>query len=58
MIDVSSGGMQLQLNEPLPVGAHVTIDTGVLTVQGEVRYCQSEADHVYVVGVMRHNPES
>ena len=57
MIDVSRGGMQLQINQQLPVGAHVTIDTGMMTVQGEVRHCQLE-DGVYVVGVMRRDPET
>ncbi len=55
MIEVSSGGMQLQVCEPLPVGTQITVDTGYLTVKGEVRHCQVQPGYFFVVGVMKHH---
>ena len=55
MIEVSTGGMQLQLSQPLPVGTLLTIDTGQVTVDGEVRHCQPQPNHVFVIGVMRRD---
>jgi hypothetical protein len=55
MIDVSKGGLQLQLNQPLPVGTYLTIDTGQVTLHGEVRHCQEQPGHVFVIGVMKRD---
>ena len=51
MLEASHGGLQLQVNEPLPVGSTLLIDTGQITLKGEVRHCQIQPDFAYIVGV-------
>jgi hypothetical protein len=55
MIEVSSRGLQLQLNQPLPVGADLTIDTGELKVRGEVRHCQAQPNYCFIIGILKHD---
>jgi hypothetical protein len=52
LVEVSSTGMKLHVAEPIPVGTRLTIDTGGMTVMGDVRFCEMHSEQSYTVGLM------
>lgn len=56
VVEVSTSGLQLLADEPVPVGSPVRIDMGDLIVQGEIRHCERRLDkRSYTVGVKMHD---
>jgi hypothetical protein len=49
--EMSDGGLQLHTDVPWPVSTRVTIDLTGQTVHGEVRYCESQPDLSWSVGI-------
>jgi hypothetical protein len=49
--EMSDGGLQLHTDVPWPVSTRVTIDLTDQTVHGEVRYCESQPDLSWSVGI-------
>jgi hypothetical protein len=52
VIDLSAGGLRIELHEPLPLDAAIRIDLEGRSLLGEVRYClPGEEPGVHVAGV-------
>lgn len=53
VVEVSKSGLQLVVEEPLPVGVPVRIEMRGLIVEGDIRHCRPQPDNTsYAVGVL------
>jgi len=53
VVEVSKSGLQLIVEEPLPVGVPVRIEMRGLIVEGDIRHCRPQPDNTsYAVGVL------
>ena len=51
MLDASRGGLQLQVNEPLPIGSTLLIDTGQKNKKKKERHNKKQPEFAFIVGV-------
>ena len=51
IVEVSRAGFKLHMDNPLPVGSFVTVETGGMTMLGDVRYCYARSDQRHTVGI-------
>ena len=55
--ELSPSGLLLQMDVPVAVGIHVTVDVGGKLFDGETRHCSLQADWSWNVGVQLRNSQ-
>jgi hypothetical protein len=50
IVEVSRTGIQLQIEEAVPVGSVMTVEVGETVLTGDVRHCEARDEH-YTVGL-------
>lgn len=51
IVEVSRTGIQLQIEEAVPVGSVMTVEVGETVLTGGVRHCEAREDEHYTVGL-------
>ena len=51
VVEVSKGGLQLQTDRALPIGAQLAMETDDGRAERHVRHCGEDAENSFIVGV-------